>query len=53
MNNIRTGTDITDKIRLETDKADRYGSPIRSVRSVPKLLCDLGITVDKTQTFQI
>ena len=36
VNNTRKGTDITDKIRIVTDKKDKYGSPIRSVRSVRK-----------------
>ena len=34
VNNTRTDTDITDKIRIVTDRTDKYGSPIRSVRSV-------------------
>ena len=34
VNNRRKGTDITDKIRIVTDRTDKYGSPIRSVRSV-------------------
>ena len=29
---IRTVTDITDEIRIVTDRTDRYGTPIRSVR---------------------
>ena len=33
---IRTVTDITDEIRIVTDRTDRYGTPIRSVRSVRK-----------------
>ena len=36
VNNTRTGTDITDTIRGVTDRADKYGSPIRSVCSVRK-----------------
>ena len=33
VNNTRTGTDITDKIRIITDRTDKYGSPIHNVRS--------------------
>ena len=36
VNKTRTGTVITDKIRIVTDRTDKYGSPIRSVRSVRK-----------------
>ena len=32
VNNTRTGTDVTDKMRIVTDWTDKYGSPIRSVR---------------------
>ena len=35
-NNTRTRTDITDKIRIVTDRTDQYGRPIRSVRSLRK-----------------
>ena len=41
--NTRTGTGITDKIRIVKDRTDKYGSPIGSVRSVRKYYCDLGI----------
>ena len=33
---LRTVTDITDEIRIVTDRTDRYGTPIRSVHSVRK-----------------
>ena len=36
VNKARTGTDITDKIRIVTDRTDKYGSSIRSDRSVRK-----------------
>ena len=36
VNHIRTGSDITDKIRIVTDRTDRYGIPFRSVRSTCK-----------------
>ena len=36
VNNTRIDTDITDKIRIVTDRTDKYGSPICSVRSVRK-----------------
>ena len=38
VNNTRTGTDITDEIRIVTDRTDKNGSPIRSV-------CDLCIAL--------
>ena len=36
VNNTRTDTDITDNIRIVTDRTDKYGSPIRSIRSIRK-----------------
>ena len=45
VNSTRTDTDITDKIRIVTDRTDKYRSPILSVRSVRKCWCDLGIKI--------
>ena len=49
VNNTRTDTDLTDKIRIVTDRADKYGSPISSVRSASKCKRDLGIREDNNR----
>ena len=36
VNNTRTSTNNTDKIRIVTDMTDKYGSPTHSARSVRK-----------------
>ena len=52
VNSTRTGTDITDKIRIVTVRTDKYGSHIRSVRSVRKCSCDLSINPDVLLSFK-